>query len=138
MADDHPEPEELVNIPDFIKELQTKYTHPKNTGPPDKKEIKSTLCALKNGKSSSDIPAEFLKYASVSDNLLLNSNDLWSTKYGYPTLFHVLGTFKTDRIMERSIKRKCRRPIDLPRPSGWIDALQNHGNHNPQSTIRLV
>ena len=30
--------------------------------------------------------------------------------------------------MERSIKRKCKRPIDLPRPSGWIDALQNHGN----------
>ena len=53
-----------------MKELQTKYTHPINTGPPDKKEIKFTQCALKNGKSSSDIPAEFLKYASASDNLL--------------------------------------------------------------------
>ncbi|MEM6812757.1 MAG: reverse transcriptase domain-containing protein, partial [Pseudomonadota bacterium] len=80
-ADNHPEPEELVNIPDFIKELQTKYTPPINTGPPDKKEIKSTLCALKNGKSSSDIPAEFLKYASASDNLLTELqrlfNEIW-------------------------------------------------------------
>ena len=36
-AQNHPEPEELVNIPDFIKELQTKYTQPVNMGPPCKK-----------------------------------------------------------------------------------------------------
>lgn len=83
-ANDHPEPDELRNIPKFIEELQTKFSDDINVHPPDKEEIKSTLDALKNGKSSSDIPAEFLKYASSSECLLSELHELlhqiWTTQ----------------------------------------------------------
>ena len=51
-ANDHPEPDELKKIPEFIEELQTKFSDAINVQPRDKQEIKSALDALKNGKSS--------------------------------------------------------------------------------------
>lgn len=83
-AINNPEPDELTNTPQFIRALQTKSFDHINMQPPDKKEIKSTLNSLKNGKSSSDIPAEFIKYASSSECLLSELHELlhqiWTTQ----------------------------------------------------------
>ena len=62
-------PIELIETPDYIQSLQN-TTCPINHSPPSISEIKGTLKTLKNGKSSIDVPIEFLKYASEWSNYL--------------------------------------------------------------------
>ena len=64
-----PDPIELVKAPVFLQRL-TNVPVDYNTLPPKKDEIIDTLKKLKNRKASNDIPAEFLKYAIDSDEVI--------------------------------------------------------------------
>lgn len=108
--------------------------------PPDKKEIKSTLDALKNGKSSSDIPAEFLKYASSSEYLLSELQDLLHKIWTTQTVPTTLGRSKLIALWKGPSKGSSKDPstyrglqvgstlckimviIILKRLSDWYDA----------------
>ena len=54
-------PLKLGDAPNFIKYLQEMDDVTINTEPPDIGEIRSTIYALKNGKSANDIPASYVK-----------------------------------------------------------------------------
>ena len=62
-----PEPTELENIPDYIKQLQEIEVEGLNALPPDLEELKLTIKNLKNGKSANDIPAAYVKHAMKCD-----------------------------------------------------------------------
>ena len=77
------DPIELMESPDFIKQLQ-EIGIDIDTSPPDHVEILAVLGRLKNGKAGNDIHAEFLKYA-VSSKELINElermyNTIWTTR----------------------------------------------------------
>ena len=88
-------PIELEEIPDFIKRLQEIKTDNIKTTAPEDEEIVNVLKKLKSGKASSDIPAEYYKYAVESPELIKEMKSLlktiWSThkiptKWGYSKL----------------------------------------------------
>ena len=62
-----PEPMELENIPDYIKQLQEVEVEGLNASPPDLEELKMTIKSLQNGKSANDIPAAYVKHAMKCD-----------------------------------------------------------------------
>ena len=64
-----PDPIKLVNAPKFLQGLINVPTD-FNSLPPEKYEIIETLRKIKNGKSSNDIPAEYLKSAIDSDEVI--------------------------------------------------------------------
>ena len=76
-------PRELIDTPQFIKDLQNAHSN-LNHAPPNIEEIKKTLVSLKNGKASTDIPPEFLKYSVDSVEMLEEIHrmihDIWETK----------------------------------------------------------
>lgn len=76
-------PDELIETPEYIKNLQNSTTDI-NHGPPSIEEIKGVLKTLKNGKASTDVPAELFKYASESAELLTEVHILlskiWETR----------------------------------------------------------
>ena len=76
------DPIELKNIPEFAIKLQ-QLPFNINSAPPDKNEIVETLKLLKNGKSSSDIPSAYLKYAVDCEPLIEELeklyNNVWQT-----------------------------------------------------------
>lgn len=72
------DPFELTEAPDFIKNLkQISTTCQINCNPPSKDEIICTLKQLKNGKSSNDIPAIYLKSAIDSIEVLNEMTKLY-------------------------------------------------------------
>lgn len=73
-GNDTPEmPEELKNLPQYILDLKKVGNyHQINQKAPDLQELKETLSKLKNNKAASDIPAEFLKYATSNEEYLQN------------------------------------------------------------------
>ena len=54
------EPIELIDVPDYIKQLQTIDVSELNTSSPSIDEIKSTVNNLNNCKSATDIPADYI------------------------------------------------------------------------------
>ena len=61
-------PSEISEPPNFTESLkEISKANPIPSGPPDLEELKKTIKSLKNNKSSSDIPAELIKAAAVSD-----------------------------------------------------------------------
>ena len=58
-----PNPDELMNAPNFINQLINIGTTPMKTSPPETDKIDAALKQLKNGKASNNIPAAFLKHA---------------------------------------------------------------------------
>ena len=74
------DPFELTEAPNFIKNLKqisTSTTCQINCNPPSKDEIICTLKQLKNGKSSNDIPAIYLKSAIDSIEVLNEMTKLY-------------------------------------------------------------
>ena len=63
-------PDELLEAPDYILNLRDTSNIEINHDSPTKQEIKGVLKHLKNGKASTDMPSELLKYASDSEELL--------------------------------------------------------------------
>ena len=57
------DPDELMSAPNFINKLINIGTKPMKTSTPQTYEIDAALKQLKNGKTSKDIPAAFLKHA---------------------------------------------------------------------------
>ena len=76
-------PEELIETPEYIKNLQNSASNI-NHDPPNIEEIKGVLKTQKNGKASTDIPAEFIKYAYESIALLTEIHillsEIWETR----------------------------------------------------------
>ena len=76
-------PEEIIEIPPFIKNLQNFQNTDLNHRPPTTEEIEKTLLSLKNGKASIDIPPEFLKYSVNSEEIICDIHrlfcDIWET-----------------------------------------------------------
>ena len=68
-------PDELLKAPPYIKELQSLPCN-LNHAPPTIQEVKDTLKSLKNGKASTDIPPEFLKYSIDSETMLSETHYL--------------------------------------------------------------
>ena len=77
-------PEEIEKVPQYMKHLQEISIDQMKQGPPDELEIKGAIKKLKNGKSSSDVPAEVLKTSSkspvVMEILLEIFEEIWKTK----------------------------------------------------------
>ena len=73
------DPIELSEIPDFIKKLQQVKIDDIKTAPPDHDELREVLKKLKNGKAANDIPAEYLKYAANSNELISEMESLYNT-----------------------------------------------------------
>ncbi|XP_066921086.1 uncharacterized protein [Clytia hemisphaerica] len=63
-------PHELKESPQFIRDLQTSHHFDLDQSPPTIEEIKNILVSLKNGKASTDIPPEFLKYSVNLEEML--------------------------------------------------------------------
>lgn len=76
-------PDELLEIPQYIKNLQNAQSADLNHAPPTTEEVKKTLITLKNGKASTDIPPEFLKYSVNSEEMICEIHrlfrDIWET-----------------------------------------------------------
>ena len=72
------DPIELVDAPDFIKILK-EIPADFNTLPPEKAELVSALKRLKNGKSSNDLPAIYLKSALESEDIINEILKLFKT-----------------------------------------------------------
>ena len=72
------EPIELVDAPDFIQKLK-EVPADFNKLPPEKDEIVGILKKLKNGKSSNDLPAVYLKSAIESEELINEILNLYKT-----------------------------------------------------------
>ena len=72
-----PDPIELCDAPTFLHQLRNVPVD-FNTLPPNKNEIIATLKNLKNGKASSDIPAEYLKYAIDSNDVINELQQLYN------------------------------------------------------------
>ena len=76
-------PAELIDIPQYIKELQ-QLPFTANTAKPDIAEIINTLKSLKCRKSANDAPAELFKYAHDSKPLVSEIyqmlGKIWETK----------------------------------------------------------
>ena len=89
-------PYEFIEIPDFITDLRNIPAQELKSGPPDEKELLDVIRNLKDGKSSNDIPIEFIKYS-------LGSKDFISEMMGDKCNSEQLGTFKISRSMERSV-----------------------------------
>ena len=70
-------PRELLEVPQFIKNLQDANGSNLNQNPPTIEEIRKTLISLKNGKASTDIPPEFLKYSVDSKEMLNDIHKLF-------------------------------------------------------------
>ena len=83
VATDKETPIELNQKPECIKKLQNTNVNI-NHAPPSTQEIKGVLKTLKNGKASTDVPAEFFKYASDSIELITELHtiftEIWNTK----------------------------------------------------------
>ena len=77
------DPIELIDAPEFIRKLQN-VPADINVRPPEKEEIRDVLKNMKNGKSSNDIPAIYLKSALESDDIIQEMVKLydliWLTK----------------------------------------------------------
>ena len=73
------EPIELREIPDVIKQLQQIKVDGIKTSAPDFDEVYGILTKLQNGKSSNDLPAGFLKYATGSRDLINELVNLYKT-----------------------------------------------------------
>lgn len=82
-------PIELNITPEYIKILQN-VRDDINHAPPNTQEIKEVLKSLKNGKASTDVPSEFFKYASDSNELQLEIHhifsEIWKT-HTIPTIW---------------------------------------------------
>ena len=78
-----PDPDELKNVPRFIRKLKDIAPCQMKISPPDINEVQSCLNKLKNGKASKDIPSIFLKHASENIEFLTELTkmyqDVWST-----------------------------------------------------------
>jgi len=76
-------PRELLEVPNFIKDLQEAHSSNLDHNPPTTNEIRKTLISLKNGKASTDVPPEFLKYSVNSVEMLNEIHkifcDIWET-----------------------------------------------------------
>ena len=72
---------ELLDAPKFIEELQnlndddTQF----NTDPPNVEELRTVIKSLKNGKSSNDIPSEYIKHAIDCKEFLEEMVKLYKT-----------------------------------------------------------
>ena len=73
------EPIELMEAPFFIQQLQEIETDTIDTSPPNQIELIAVLKRLKNGKTSTDIHAEFLKYAVESKELIIELENMYKT-----------------------------------------------------------
>ena len=77
-------PRELIEVPQFIRDLKTSDHFYLDQSPLTIEEIKKTLISLKNGKASTDIPPEFLKYSVISEEMLDEIHKIfcavWETK----------------------------------------------------------
>ena len=71
-------------MPQFIKNLHDANGSNLNQNPPTIEEIRKTLISLKNGKASTDIPPEFLKYSVDSKEMLNEIHkifcDIWESQ----------------------------------------------------------
>lgn len=80
--EDVPDPKELQETPTFVKNLKN-VTNAINTLPPEEDEIETAMRKLKNGKTSNDYPAAYLKYAADSKEFLKEVTklfkDIWKT-----------------------------------------------------------
>lgn len=76
-------PRKLLEVPQFMKELQHVQEYNLDHSLPTVEEIKKMLISLKNGKASTDIPPEFLKYSVNSEEMLDEIHkifsDIWKT-----------------------------------------------------------
>ena len=73
---DDPDPIELVNAPEFLHGLRNVPVNFSSL-PPSKSEIIHTLKNMKNGKASNDLPAEYLKYAIDSIEVIEELHKLY-------------------------------------------------------------
>ena len=76
-------PEEILKPPDYISRLQATGMDLKDTdeyikNPPKADEISKTMKKLKNGKSSTDVPPEFLKVCSDTPNFIAMLESLFA------------------------------------------------------------
>ena len=79
-------PEEISNPPEFIKRLIDSGTASEEDleeidmltiHPPDKEKIRKNIKKLKNKKTSTDMPAEFLKAAMESESYITSLESLY-------------------------------------------------------------
>ena len=63
-------PYEFIEIPDFISDLRNIPAQELKSGPPDEKELLDVIRNLKDGKSSNNIPIEFIKYSLGSKDFI--------------------------------------------------------------------
>ena len=77
-------PDEIRQMPEYMKHLQDIPIDSMRQGPPDEEEIIEAVKKLKNGKSSFDIPAELLKASSKSpivlEMLLKMFDEIWQKR----------------------------------------------------------
>ena len=78
------EPTELSKIPDFVLKLQSITIDGIDTSAPKAEELLSVIKSLKGGKSASDLPTEYIKYAISNETVLQDIiklfQDIWETK----------------------------------------------------------
>ena len=89
------DPIELVEAPNYIKQLQNLMMHDINTEPPDEMELRRVIRKMKSGKASSDVPIEYIKQSMCIDEFAKEMTELyrtiWTTKkmpkiWGYSKL----------------------------------------------------
>ena len=77
------DPKELIMIPDIIERLQQTPIQI-NCEPPTKEELKETIKKLKGGKASNDIPMEYIKHSTESNEFMNEITKMfetiWTTK----------------------------------------------------------
>ena len=73
------EPIELIDVPDYIKQLQSIDVSELNTSSPSTDEIQSTVNKLNNCKSATDIPAAYIKHAINCKGFIVEMEKLYKT-----------------------------------------------------------
>ena len=63
-------PKEIIELPDYLKHLKDIPVESIKPWAPDESEIENAIRKIKNGKSSADIPAELLKTAISSPEVI--------------------------------------------------------------------
>ena len=102
-------PKELQTPPNFTTNLKETLYDQLNDDPPAAEELMNTLKGLKNGKSSNDIPAIFLKSASENTDFFNEFLDLYQTIWNSNSIPKKMGMLKINNNSERSFQGKCRR-----------------------------
>ena len=89
------DPLELVEAPDYIRQLQSLDVQDIKTGPPDEEELRKVIKKMKCGKASCDVPMEYIKQSmSINEfatEMLNIYQTIWLTKkipklWGYSKL----------------------------------------------------